>query len=420
MTYPSWWPMGQTGWYGFKFVVELFLALGIFTHFLKKRNYFWLRILASAAALIGIAFLFSVKGDTFISFTMIAFYISVLFLLIFCFDISFSEALFCWILACSIQFVVSQSYAFFSFWVKFPYLDLIEFLVMIVVYLLSYFFLAKKIKNEGIAKLNNIKITLIGSLVWIVVDLFCNVGRSYGWETPMSAVYGIICSGLVVVIVLNLLRSSQVEEEEEHIKALLKQEESQHRITQEAIEYIEIRNHDLKYQLQYAKNGGDAKNLTKIEDSIQDYEDIVKTECSTLNVVLTEKIVLSRKSKAKIYYVVDGKALSFIDPQDIYSLFSNLLDNAMEAVNKEDETHRDVNLNVFVKNSMLIISVFNYCSKAPSFNGEFPVTTKNDKNEHGYGTKSISYLARKYNGNATFSYKNNIFTVSVLIPIKNS
>jgi len=47
-------------------------------------------------------------------------------------------------------------------------------------------------------------------------------------------------------------------------------------------------------------------------------------------------------------------------------------------------------------------------------------TTKEQKNEHGYGLKSIKTLALKYNGNLSISCENNEFVLSVILVNKNA
>ena len=43
------------------------------------------------------------------------------------------------------------------------------------------------------------------------------------------------------------------------------------------------------------------------------------------------------------------------------------------------------------------------------------VTAKADKNNHGYGIKSIRTIAQKYDGDAFVSCDGNIFTISINI-----
>lgn len=66
---------------------------------------------------------------------------------------------------------------------------------------------------------------------------------------------------------------------------------------------------------------------------------------------------------------------------------------------------------------MLYINMENYCSQQVEFKDGMPETHKSDKAFHGFGTKSIAYVAESYGGNARFMTENNYFVTELLLPI---
>ena len=48
--------------------------------------------------------------------------------------------------------------------------------------------------------------------------------------------------------------------------------------------------------------------------------------------------------------------------------------------------------------------------------GGLPRTTKNDKNYHGFGIKSITYLVQKYGGDLSLVANNGVFNLNILFP----
>ena len=52
-------------------------------------------------------------------------------------------------------------------------------------------------------------------------------------------------------------------------------------------------------------------------------------------------------------------------------------------------------------------------------NAGLPITTKKDKDYHGYGIKSIMYISKKYNGDVRINVdnENHIFSLSILLPL---
>ena len=83
----------------------------------------------------------------------------------------------------------------------------------------------------------------------------------------------------------------------------------------------------------------------------------------------------------------------------------------------QTKAYRIIKLNANIKGNFICIHMENYCSKDIKFVNGVPQTGKEDKSKHGFGTKSIMYIAQKYNGNVTFSYKENIFSVNILMPV---
>lgn len=102
-----------------------------------------------------------------------------------------------------------------------------------------------------------------------------------------------------------------------------------------------------------------------------------------------------------------------IDTRDAMKLFANLLKNAFEAA-KCAEVSKYVKVHVyFDKNEFRIIIHNSHANKLiPADNGIF-VTTKDNKNNHGIGTKIIKDIVTKYNGSLSHEYTDTEFIVKV-------
>ena len=104
---------------------------------------------------------------------------------------------------------------------------------------------------------------------------------------------------------------------------------------------------------------------------------------------------------------------------DVCSIFGNTLDNAIESVEKlEDIQKRLIRLAVYTQNDFLMIRVENYYENDLQIENGTYKTTKQDKEFHGYGIKSIRYTAEKYGGYVSISTEENWFSLRVLIPLK--
>ena len=164
----------------------------------------------------------------------------------------------------------------------------------------------------------------------------------------------------------------------------------------------------------------DKNYLKEIESAIMMYDSLSTTGNPALDVIISEKRLLCEKYGIIIASIIDGKVLNYIDDTDIYSLFGNILDNAMKAVSElENKEQRIINLNVTMKGDMIVIHQDNGFVGDIKFEDGLPVTTNENKDIHGFGVSSIRYITQKYGGSLSFVVNNGFFELNILLPIKN-
>ena len=106
---------------------------------------------------------------------------------------------------------------------------------------------------------------------------------------------------------------------------------------------------------------------------------------------------------------------------DVYSLFGNALDNAIEAVIKlQDKEKRVIGLKVRSAGELISVTLKNFYEGELLLDEEgFPDTTKEDKDYHGYGMKSIRMIVEKYDGDVSILTKEGVFYLNILLPKPN-
>ena len=125
------------------------------------------------------------------------------------------------------------------------------------------------------------------------------------------------------------------------------------------------------------------------------------------------------KNKVLFSCIADGEKISFMNDTDVYSLFGNALDNAMEATMKiADEQKRIIGLTMRMVGRMVTLNIHNSFEGNLMFENGLPKTTKKDEIFHGYGMKSIKMIVEKYDGNLTVAVKDGIFNLDILFPLK--
>ena len=207
-----------------------------------------------------------------------------------------------------------------------------------------------------------------------------------------------------------------------HTKEAIRQSQLQYEIQKDNIELINIKCHDLKHQIgKYARQGGlDEKTVSEMKDAINIYDSSVKTGNEVLNIVLTEKSLVCNKNKINLSCMVDASGLTEFSEGDLYALFGNILDNAIEAVSQiSDVERRCIGLHVQSFPGFVSIMTDNYYEGKINFKNGLPITLKENKLDHGFGLKSIRLITEKYDGEMHITTEDNVFRLTLLFPNKN-
>lgn len=201
---------------------------------------------------------------------------------------------------------------------------------------------------------------------------------------------------------------------------LLEKDKIRYEVSKEYTDMINMKCHDLKHQLWQIQRQEhvDETYIKELEEAIRIYDTDIKTGNEALDIILTEKNRICATEKIEATFIVDGSIIDFIRPTDLYSLFGNILDNAIEAVRElPDEDMRQISMVLAQETGIIRIRQQNYYrNQMQMTEDELISTTKEDKENHGYGLKSIRYVAEKYGGVMTLETDENIFTLNILIP----
>lgn len=195
----------------------------------------------------------------------------------------------------------------------------------------------------------------------------------------------------------------------------------QYQAYKESNAIVDRKFHDLKHQINLIEleTNSDKRQeyFEQLREDIKKYESSIKTGNAVMDTILTRKNVFCIQNNIALTCIADGSLLDFLSVMDICSLVGNALDNAIESTLKTNSTEkRLINLRVLEKANFILFSIENYTETIPDFENGLPKTTKKDQTFHGYGLKSISYIAEKYDGTMTIDFENNWFTLNVLLP----
>ena len=162
--------------------------------------------------------------------------------------------------------------------------------------------------------------------------------------------------------------------------------------TNEASQYLqELIQKEEKKSVLYSTSG----NI--VVDSIINYK---LRSVSDWNVAVTVDIVIPTELPIEIV--------------DLSTILTNLLDNAVQALQKTDGK-RELKIAMTYRKGMLFVAVKNtYPGKVHYENGEI-VTTKEDTESHGYGLKNVESAAEKYDGICQLHHNDVYFDAEVAL-----
>lgn len=420
------------------FVLELVLAAWVYCHYYERRENFAIR----AAAAIGLMLLNSVLWHHLsgiipskawvISAMGIAKYL--LFFLIgygsiqLCMRCEKSEAMFCMTCALATQhlsYVLYDDVLALSGW-AYDSVQAVAIIsaVMLLVYLAAYYLFVRKMKQHPELSFQNRENLIVGGLLILFTIVIKFIMEPYLSARSMTklyvlvSIYDVVCCVLALMLERGLFRNQALTDEKNFLTQLVHMQEEQYRTSKANVEMVNIKCHDMKHQISHITSTTDPDAIRELEQIISVYDSSLQTGNEILDVCLMEKKLLCEKNSIKLDCIANGQCLSFMQPSDLFSLFGNALDNAMEAVCKLDDVEKRI-IFVSVKEElgMAIIHVENNYTGELIMADGIPRTSKDDEFYHGYGVKSIRMVVEEYDGNMALLPQNGIFNLNITIPV---
>lgn len=258
---------------------------------------------------------------------------------------------------------------------------------------------------------------------WILMLLGCLVLNSYaGFYNEISCTYYLallLIDTVVLFYQYTIYQTLGLERENETVRLLLTQSSKQYQIAKQNMEQVNIKCHDLRHQIRLFRGAGriDESVLKEMEQAVDAYDTTVKTGNPALDVLLTEKNQICRSKQIGFTCMADGKGLAYMEPADLYALFGNALENAIEATEQlTDPAQKQIVLTVRPVEGFCSVHLQNYTKEPLRLENGLPVTSKQDRLNHGFGTRSMQLLVEKYGGELTFQQEADVVNIYMLLP----
>lgn len=272
----------------------------------------------------------------------------------------------------------------------------------------------------------SLSILPLSSLFMIIVLRLLTNGQTF------SSKESVLCiSSISVLLISNIVVYLIYEKAEKSNQKLIELELSNQKdninmqylsLLERKNEQMQIMAHDYKNNVLTIAEMTDSLEIKKYVNSmvgeIKKYNQIAKTKNKLLDVILNKYTDICRSKNLKFETDIMSDNLDFIDGYDISSLFNNILDNAVEAAEKSNNKFISLNISTSL-NSYHKITIINSCDTEPETRNGKLITSKSDKSTHGLGTKSISKIVSKYDGELQWDFDHNehLFKLTIIIPL---
>ena len=287
-----------------------------------------------------------------------------------------------------------------------------------------YFGIARYYAKYSKYILSKIYIIILGIVVYLVVNV-ANVFVAQHLPWYEFKLKGILAGTLIIfcvlfdVLVVGGFRVVEHRQETMIIKATLNSKVRQQEMMENNINFINMKCHDLRKELRRlkAKKGElTDEDFCLLEESLNFYDSSVKTGNVNIDALIQDKLIYCNSVGIEFTSLVDGDAFKEMASSDVYFLLTNIIDNAIEATEAiQEKEHRVISLTASRKHGMLMIEETNYYHGELVFNGDGSIKTTKQENKkyHGFGTKSIAYIVKKYNGTMDYETKDGIFRLKI-------
>ena len=418
--------ISHTGYITFFF--EIFVLQFLFMRKVERRSYFALRLVAGIACSVAFVWLPPLSiGVVSTAFFVVLIYAILMALL--CFKANVLNCVFYGLTAWAVQHSAWSIYLMFCLTCK------MSAALTIVVYFLTYavvytaaFFAFSFGREESVITREKLNAVLVSVIILFITTILYDLATYNDKYTVYYLLYAFIACLLVLFVQFGITsreqlrrKAARLENEKVMLEGMLYRQNKQQKLTNETVEIINRKCHDLKHQislLRDARNKDGDRYLDEMEKAVMVYGDIAKTGNYALDITLTEKCLLCEEHGIKFTYMVDGESLDMMRPVVVSSLFGNILDNAIESADCEEEGKRIIRLNVAVAQGHLRIHCENYCSAPVRFSDGLPVSDRAESGYHGFGTKSIRFIVEQYGGNVVMGQEDDMFNVNIILPVK--
>lgn len=298
---------------------------------------------------------------------------------------------------------------------------LYEVTVILVLYVVVWLTVGRMSARHECYRNNNMRFNYLSVAIMFICVGLTRASRFFGGGvmTITDRLYSVVCCVLALYIQFMLHKLFIVEHESKTMELMRQEERKQYEISRNATESLNIKLHDIRHMLAEHHIDLTPEEAASLREDISAYDSSLKTGHETLDVLLTEKNLRCRRRSIRMSCTGDYSVLSFMKKMDVYSLFTNAVDNAIDAVSKLDDPEKKlIDIAIETRGNMIFIAVTNYYDGHLLMDEGIPQTSKTmEPGYHGFGIKSMRLIAAKYAGELAISANDEVFSLNIYLKL---
>ncbi|TQX31159.1 ATP-binding protein [Clostridioides difficile] len=306
-------------------------------------------------------------------------------------------------------------------------------LIIILIYLIFSFF-RKSIKLISQDKRNYVY--LLFALLANTMNMFVNYvlkklerfgslhSEGYYFDNFVNPKLVGASSIFLILLFKEIIKENRLKSQAELIKNKLDMQYAHYLSIQESHMRVKKLYHDINnhiYCIDNLRNNSKEidEYVNNLKDEIKTFKYIYNTGNMILDIIINEKSEICLKKGIKFTCSINFSKVNFVKPIDVSSIFSNILDNAIEACDKivDENINKYIRIKGTITKSFFVLKCENSKLNQLTFNKNILLTNKKDKFVHGIGIQSIKSSLQKYNGELLFENSINKFILNIYIPL---
>ena len=189
------------------------------------------------------------------------------------------------------------------------------------------------------------------------------------------------------------------------------------------VEEMKSARHDIKNHLlvlrecaQQNKNEEGIKYIDKLVEDIGEIEMFSSTGITALDSIINYKLKVAKDLGANVDAKCFVPADINIEITDVVVILGNILDNAVEALKKAED--KRISLDVKYSKGRLLIFAKNSFDGNILLDGKRQIFSSSRDENRGRGLANIKRAAERFSGEVEINFKDNLFSVSILLFVK--